>query len=192
MLELPLAGSGDSIRERTRCWPFCAFRGRAVAWIAVGSIAASSIVSLLVAVSYLLAPPATNSYTQVLWRWFDVGGLRPDIALYLDPLSLIMMVVVAFVSFLIHLYSTEFMIERRGIWAVLCLHESVRRLHADTGPRGQPASALSGMGRCGSVQLSAHRFLVSGPGKWPCRPQSIHRDPCRRYRFCDRPLSSLS
>ena len=90
------------------------FSRKAVAWIAVGSIAASSIVSLLVTVSYLLAPPATNSYTQVLWRWFDVGGLRPDIALYLDPISLIMMVVVAFVSFLIHLYSTEFMIEDDG------------------------------------------------------------------------------
>jgi NADH-quinone oxidoreductase subunit L len=90
------------------------FSRKAVAWIAVGSIAASSIVSLLVTISYLLAPPATNSYTQVLWRWFDVGGLRPDIALYLDPISLIMVVVVAFVSFLIHLYSTEFMIEDEG------------------------------------------------------------------------------
>ena len=90
------------------------FSRKAVAWIAVGSIAASSIVSLLVTVSYLLAPAATNSYTQVLWRWFDVGGLRPDIALYLDPISLIMVVVVAFVSFLIHLYSTEFMIEDEG------------------------------------------------------------------------------
>ena len=90
------------------------FSRKAVAWIAVGSIAASSIVSLLVTISYLLAPPATNSYTQVLWRWFDVGGLRPDIALYLDPISLIMVVVVAFVSLLIHLYSTEFMIEDEG------------------------------------------------------------------------------
>ncbi|HZL50404.1 MAG TPA: NADH-quinone oxidoreductase subunit L, partial [Terracidiphilus sp.] len=90
------------------------FSRKAVAWIAVGSIAVSSIVSLLVTVSYLLAPPAANSYTQVLWTWFDVGGLRPEIALYLDPLSLIMVVVVAFVSFLIHLYSTGFMIEDEG------------------------------------------------------------------------------
>jgi NADH-quinone oxidoreductase subunit L len=90
------------------------FSRKAVAWIAVGSIAVSSIVSLLVTVSYLLAPPAANSYTQVLWTWFDVGGLRPEIALYLDPLSLIMVVVVAFVSFLIHLYSTAFMIEDEG------------------------------------------------------------------------------
>lgn len=82
---------------------------RAVAWIGTCSIAASSLISLLVSISFVNAPPVSGAYTQVLWRWFDVNGLRPEIALYLDPLSLIMMVVVAFVSFLIHLYSTEFM-----------------------------------------------------------------------------------
>jgi NADH-quinone oxidoreductase subunit L len=82
---------------------------KTVAWLGTCSIAASSLVSLLVSISFLHAPPASGAYTQVLWRWFDVDGLRSEIALYLDPLSLIMMVVVAFVSFLIHLYSTEFM-----------------------------------------------------------------------------------
>src|SRR5665213_262019 len=85
-----------------------------VTWIAVGATGASAVVSLLVAMAFLNAPPASNAYTQVLWTWFDVGGLRPEIALYLDPLSLIMTVVVAFVSFLIHIYSTGFMIEDEG------------------------------------------------------------------------------
>ena len=48
-------------------------------------------------------------YTQTLWTWIDVGSFRPQIAFYLDALSLVMMLVVTFVSFLIHLYSTEFM-----------------------------------------------------------------------------------
>jgi len=82
---------------------------KSAAWLGTCSIAASSVISLLVSISFLNAPPASSAYTQVLWRWFDVNGLRPEIALYLDPLSLVMMVVVAFVSFLIHLYSTEFM-----------------------------------------------------------------------------------
>ena len=85
-----------------------------VAWIAVGATAASAVVSLLVTIAFLSAPPAANAYTQVLWTWFDVGGLHPEIAFYFDPLSLIMTVVVAFVSFLIHLYSTEFMIDDEG------------------------------------------------------------------------------
>ena len=85
-----------------------------VAWIAIGATAVSAVVSLLVTIAFLSAPPAANAYTQVLWTWFDVGGLRPEIAFYLDPISLIMTLVVAFVGFLIHLYSTEFMIDDDG------------------------------------------------------------------------------
>ncbi|MFZ0661472.1 MAG: NADH-quinone oxidoreductase subunit L [Acidobacteriaceae bacterium] len=90
------------------------FPRKVVAWIAVCSIAASSIISLIVAFSFLHAPPAGNAYTEVLWTWLNVGGFHPQIALYLDPLSLIFMIVVGFVSFLIHLYSTEFMIGDDG------------------------------------------------------------------------------
>ncbi|MGH9605150.1 MAG: NADH-quinone oxidoreductase subunit L, partial [Terracidiphilus sp.] len=87
---------------------------KAVAWIGVGSIAVSSAISLLVAFTFLQTPPAAGAYTEVLWTWINVGGFHPEIALYLDPLSLIMVVVVTFVSFLIHLYSTEFMIGDDG------------------------------------------------------------------------------
>jgi NADH-quinone oxidoreductase subunit L len=90
------------------------FSRKQVAWIAVGATAASTVVSGLVTMAFLSAPPLAHAYTQVLWTWIDVGGLRPEIAFYLDPLSLIMTLVVAFVSFLIHLYSTEFMIDDDG------------------------------------------------------------------------------
>ena len=40
------------------------FPRRVVAWIAVGSIAASTVVSLLVTFSFLSAPPAANAYTR--------------------------------------------------------------------------------------------------------------------------------
>ena len=58
-------------------------------------------------------------------------------------------------------------------------------------PGRQSPSALPGMGRRRSVQLSAHRVLVSRPEKWPGRPQSIHRDPRRRHRPDDRAVSAL-
>ena len=90
------------------------FSRKQVAWIAVGATAGSTVVSLLVTMAFLSAPPVDHAYTQVLWTWIDVGGFRPEIAFYLDPLSLIMTLVVAFVSFLIHLYSTEFMIDDDG------------------------------------------------------------------------------
>ena len=87
---------------------------RAAAVIGVASIAASTVISVLITWQFLSSPPLDNSYTQVLWTWMDVAGFRPQIALYLDALSLMMTLVVTFVSFLIHLYSTEFMLESEG------------------------------------------------------------------------------
>jgi len=84
-------------------------RERAVAVIGTGSIAAATIVSLLIGAQFLSSPPASGAYTQTLWTWVGVGTFQPGIAFYLDALSLVMVVVVTFVSFLIHLYSTEFM-----------------------------------------------------------------------------------
>jgi NADH-quinone oxidoreductase subunit L len=87
---------------------------RAVAAVGVGSIALSAVITILVAVSLLTAPPAGGSYTQLLWTWINVAGFTPQIGLYLDALSLVMVLVVTFVGFLIHLYSAEFMIEDEG------------------------------------------------------------------------------
>lgn len=87
---------------------------RAVAAVGVGSIAACTIISLLITGSYLASPPPGGSYTQVLWTWIAANGFTSPIAFYLDALSLVMMLVVSFVSFIIHLYSAEFMLEDEG------------------------------------------------------------------------------
>ena len=82
--------------------------------VGVGTVAASAFISILIATVFLSAPPASGMYTQTLWTWIDVGSFRPQIAFYLDALSLVMMLVVTFVSFLIHLYSAEFMRSDEG------------------------------------------------------------------------------
>lgn len=87
---------------------------RAAAVVGVGSIGLSALVTILVAVSFLSAFPAGNSYTQRLWTWISVAGFEPQIGLHLDALSLVMVLVVTFVGFLIHVYSAEFMIEDEG------------------------------------------------------------------------------
>jgi NADH-quinone oxidoreductase subunit L len=87
---------------------------RGIAAVGVGSIGLAALTTILVAASFFSAPPAGNSYTQVLWTWINVGGFQPQIALYLDALSLLMVLVVTFVGFLIHIYSAEFMIEDDG------------------------------------------------------------------------------
>jgi NADH-quinone oxidoreductase subunit L len=82
--------------------------------VGVGTVAASAFISVLIATVFLSAPPASGMYTQTLWTWIDVGSFRPQIAFYLDALSLVMILVVTFVSFLIHLYSAEFMRSDEG------------------------------------------------------------------------------
>src|SRR6185437_4165923 len=87
---------------------------KSAALVGVASIAASTVISILITWSFLVSAPPGGAYTQVLWTWIKVAGFRPQIAFYLDALSLIMTLVVTFVSFLIHLYSAEFMLESEG------------------------------------------------------------------------------
>jgi NADH-quinone oxidoreductase subunit L len=87
---------------------------KAAAMVGVSSIGLSALVTLLITASFLQAPPPGNAFAQHLWSWIDVAGFRPQITLYLDALSLIYILVVTFVSFLIHLYSAEHMIESEG------------------------------------------------------------------------------
>jgi NADH-quinone oxidoreductase subunit L len=105
---LPLAGAALLILFGSR------LSRKAAAMVGVLSIAFSALVAGAIAISFLSSPPPGNAYTQRLWTWFDVAGLRPEIALYLDPLSLVMILVITFVAFWIHLYSTEFMEHDHG------------------------------------------------------------------------------
>jgi NADH-quinone oxidoreductase subunit L len=83
-------------------------RSVVTAW-GVGSIGSSTVITMLVAADFVSAPPAGNAYTELLWTWINVAGFQPHIGFYLDALSLVMTLVVTFVSFWIHLYSAEFM-----------------------------------------------------------------------------------
>ncbi len=85
-----------------------------VALVGVGSVALSALTALGVAASFVASPPPGHSFTLDLWTWIEAGGLAPRAGLYLDALSLVMTVVVTFVGFLIHLYSTEFMRGEEG------------------------------------------------------------------------------
>lgn len=77
--------------------------------VGVGSVGLSAAAALVVGISFMFDRPSGDAFTQTLWTWFDVGGLDPGIAFRLDALSCLMMLVITFVAFLIHLYSAEFM-----------------------------------------------------------------------------------
>src|SRR5512140_123410 len=86
----------------------------AAAWIGVGSVGISACLALLIAFSFVASPPPDHRFVQTLWIWMNTGGFSPAIAFQLDELSLLMMVVVTFVGFFIHLYSVEFMADDEG------------------------------------------------------------------------------
>ncbi len=84
------------------------------ALIGVGSVCLSAILSILIGIDFITAQSAGHVYSGTLWVWFQAAGLSPRITFYLDSLSLVMIIVVTFVGFLIHLYSAEFMFEEEG------------------------------------------------------------------------------
>jgi NADH-quinone oxidoreductase subunit L len=86
----------------------------AAAWVGAGSVGLSAIVALLVCGSFIASPPAGDAYHQVLWTWMDVAGFAPTIGFYLDAVSVLWVLVITFVGFLIHLYSTEHMEHDEG------------------------------------------------------------------------------
>jgi NADH-quinone oxidoreductase subunit L len=87
---------------------------RAVAVVGTGSIGLSAFLMLLISAAFLASPQPGNAYVQHLWTWMSSGGFQPEIAFYLDPVSLLMLLVVTFVGFLIHLYSAEYMRDDEG------------------------------------------------------------------------------
>lgn len=100
---LPLAGSVLLILASGR------LPKKLSALIGAGSVGLSTLLASGLGIAFLLSPPEGNAYTQILWTWIAIGNFSPSIGFYLDSLSLVMTLVVTWVSFLIHLYSTEFM-----------------------------------------------------------------------------------
>ena len=90
------------------------FSRKIVAALGVGSIGVSSLIAMHAAIEFASAPPPGRAYTQVLWTWIHIAGFQPHIGFYLDALSLVMILVVTFVGFWIHLYSAEFMRQDEG------------------------------------------------------------------------------
>ena len=87
---------------------------RGVAWIGVGSVGAAFAVALVASAVRVSGGSGPEPFVQVLWRWMEVAGFRPELSLSLDSLSVVMILVVTGVGFLIHLYSAEFMAEDDG------------------------------------------------------------------------------
>ena len=82
--------------------------GRAGAhWVTILSVLVSFIGSVVVFVDVLNG----NGFNQNLYTWLTLGDTALHIGFRIDPLSALMMVVVTFVSLMVHVYTIGYMAE---------------------------------------------------------------------------------
>ncbi|MCX5873031.1 MAG: NADH-quinone oxidoreductase subunit L, partial [Deltaproteobacteria bacterium] len=87
---------------------------RSTGVLGVGSVGISALIAIAIGAGFIIAPPTGYSYGQTLWTWISLGKFVPKVGLYLDALSVCMVLVVTLVGFLIHLYSAEYMADDDG------------------------------------------------------------------------------
>jgi NADH-quinone oxidoreductase subunit L len=85
----------------------------AVALVASGGAAVAGTVAV---VQYHAAHPHGERFVNVVYSWIASGNIGADLAFQLDPLSVVMLMVVTWVGFLIHLYSVGYMGHEEGYW----------------------------------------------------------------------------
>ncbi len=79
------------------------------AFIGVGSVGVSALLTALVGHAFLTDPPVGGAYSVSLWTWMHVGAFAPTFTLKLDALSLTMLGVITGVGFFIHLFASWYM-----------------------------------------------------------------------------------
>jgi NADH-quinone oxidoreductase subunit L len=88
--------------------------GHSAGWIATAAIAVSFVFALVALVKLQQLAPAHRELTSNLWSIVRTTGVDANASLLVDPLSVLMICVVAGVSTLIHLYSVSYMSGDRG------------------------------------------------------------------------------
>jgi NADH-quinone oxidoreductase subunit L len=83
----------------------------AIGTLAVGLAFACGVIALI---SLLGDPAETRHHASALWDYASAAGLDIKLGIYVDPLSIFMVLIVTGVSTLIHLYSFGYMQSDRG------------------------------------------------------------------------------
>src|SRR4051794_8014024 len=92
-----------------------ALPGRSAGWVGTGAIGLSFIAAIVVFADLMSRSPDHRAATSSLWDYASAGGLSIKLGIFVDPLSVFMILVVSGVSALIHLYSVGYMTSDQGI-----------------------------------------------------------------------------
>jgi NADH-quinone oxidoreductase subunit L len=87
-----------------------------IAAVAIVCSLAAAIFGTVAVFQYHQNFPAGERYVDVAWNWITSGRLVVDFAFQLDPLAIVMLMVVTWVGFLIHVYSIGYMWHEDGFW----------------------------------------------------------------------------
>jgi NADH-quinone oxidoreductase subunit L len=87
--------------------------------IGCATVGIACAAAIVLAAGFISHGSASASDTG-LYQWLNVGGLRVPVGLHLDALSLVMLLVVTFVGFLIHLYASQSMYDEDGYSRFFC------------------------------------------------------------------------
>ena len=161
--------------------------------LGVGSIGASGLVARHRCLR--LSPSAAACTAMFVQRSLDMDGYRRRsvrrLRFYLDSVSLVMMLVVTFVGFLIHLYSTDYMRDDEGYsrffaymnlfvasMLILVLGNNLLLLYL----------GWEGVGLCSYLLIG---FWYRDPANVRGGSQGVHRHARRRYGDGHRPVSAV-
>lgn len=80
--------------------------------LTIGAVGLSFLLSLNIALSYLVGDAKPLDFT--LYSWAVIGNLKLQVGLLIDELTVTMMTVVTFVSFMVHIYTIGYMKDDPG------------------------------------------------------------------------------
>ena len=88
--------------------------GRSAGWIGTAAVAVSFVFALITLAKIQSVAPGARELTSTLWTIAGTTGVDARATILVDPLSVLMICVVAGVSMLIHLYSVSYLAGDRG------------------------------------------------------------------------------
>ncbi len=78
-------------------------------WLGVATVAGSFAVAGWLFLQLTARADEERAVSQQLWSWVPVGDFQADVALLLDPLSMVFVLLITGVGLLIHVYSVAYM-----------------------------------------------------------------------------------
>jgi NADH-quinone oxidoreductase subunit L len=87
---------------------------RFVTVVALLASLGAAVAGTIAVVQYHHAYPTGERHVDLVYNWISSGSISADLAFQLDPLSVVMLMVVTWVGFLIHLYSVGYMAHEHG------------------------------------------------------------------------------